>query len=76
MSNRKTCLLKNQELMEAILKLKNELFKDFSENVLKECDSCNSGLTQEDARKMHLQLLQAYNILSNIKRMLEQKGNK
>ncbi|MBU2102761.1 MAG: hypothetical protein ABH865_02630 [Candidatus Omnitrophota bacterium] len=50
MSPRKACLLKNENLVRATLALKEELFKDFSDNLLKKCASCGAGIEEKSRR--------------------------
>ena len=68
---RKSCCFKNKDLVNAILKLEEELLKDFSVNLLELCDSCVSNLGEEASRDVHRKLITVYNELSEIKRILK-----
>lgn len=70
MPARTSCLLKNEELVRTIVKLKDELFNDFSENLLKKCNKCAAGLEEKKSEAIHQTLISIYNHLSDIKRML------
>lgn len=70
MSPRKVCLLKNEDLIRAILSLKEELFNDFADNLLKKCDRCAEGIEEKKAGAIHEKLITIYNQLSELKRML------
>lgn len=71
MTKRNSCLLKNKELTDNMQRLRTALSEDFSKNLLKQCDNCSAGLSNEDSKELHAMLLEIYNKLSNIKRMLE-----
>ena len=69
---RKYCLIDNKELMNAVMKLKEELFKDFSKNLLERCDSCTVGLDKDITNQTHNKLINVYNELSDVKKLLDQ----
>ena len=68
---RKTCLLKNEKLINTIIELKKELFKDFLENELRKCDSCKVGLELSISDEIHKRLIIIYNEISDLKQILE-----
>jgi len=68
--SRQTCLLDNKELIEKILDLQKELYRDFSLNKLEECDICSKKLDADLRHDIHQKLIMIYNDLSEIKRKL------
>jgi len=56
--------------MNAILALKKELFTEFSVNFLRKCDACDSSLDRDLTDQIHEKLINTYNELSDLKRLL------
>ena len=67
---RKTCLLKNEKLINAIIELQKELFNDFLKNKLEKCDFCAVGIEKAVSDEIHKRLIIIYNELSDLKRIL------
>ncbi|MCF8068810.1 MAG: hypothetical protein K9L30_09520 [Desulfobacterales bacterium] len=67
MVNRKTCLVKDDELIDKVVNLMKYLKSDYVEHGLEECSSCQICLEKSDLVKdVHSQLKNLYGSLSNI----------
>ncbi len=76
MGPRKDCLLENEILVNAANQLREELFKDFSKNLLEKCPNCSSGLDEDASSRLHKKLISTYVDLSDIKKILQENQNK
>ena len=76
MGPRKACLLTNQEMLDAAIRLREELFKDFRENSLEKCEDCFCGFSDELSSRMHIKLMSIYADLVEIKKIIEERDNK
>ena len=69
--NRERCILDNGKVVEAMLDLRKELYRDFLETNLLQCEKCGKNLEEDFRRGLHQNLIELYNVLSEIKRKLK-----
>jgi len=65
--------LKNKELLGDVQKLKQDLYEDFSKNLLVKCDICTEELGDDVSARIHNKLINVYNDLCEVVRLMENK---